>query len=122
MPHGGKRAGAGRKSKAEEDKLAELFDAAISIKDRKDILIAVGAKAKRGGVAEAKFLFELRYGQPSKRIELVGDEQKPLQVHTYDYRSAIARIAPRPMEDSGSSGEGEGDSDGAALGEDHDGG
>lgn len=43
-------------------------------------------------------------------------------VEGYDYGSAIAALAPRPVGDSKSSRAGESGSDGAAVGEDHDGG
>lgn len=57
-----------------------------------------------------------------ERHELTGKDGGPLEVRAFDYATAIAPIAAGPEPDSEAPGEGEGDRDGAALGEDADGG
>lgn len=63
-----------------------------------------------------------RSRQYGDRVTLEGDEAKPLTIRTFDYGSAIAKIATRPELDSSRSGDDQGRRNGAALGKDSDGG
>jgi len=56
------------------------------------------------------------------RVTLEGDEAKPLTVRTFDYGSAIAKIATRSERDPSRSGYDQGDRDGATMGKDSHGG
>ncbi len=84
----------------------------------------------KGEVVEEKTEFELYDAQAALALlgkhhklftdkqEITGPEGGPIQIKPVDYRTAIAPLAPGPMDDSDSSGEGESAGDGSALGED----
>lgn len=58
----------------------------------------------------------------NERVIVAGDKDNPLTIQPFDYGTAVAPLAPRPGEDSAAPGEGQGDSDGPAVGQDPDGG
>lgn len=61
-------------------------------------------------------------GKVQDKLQVSGDENAPLVVKAFDYSIAITPIAPRPSADSHAPGEDQDGGDGAALGQDHDGG
>lgn len=63
-----------------------------------------------------------RSRQYGDRLTLEGDEAKPLTVRTFDYGSAIAKIATRSELDPARPGEDKDGRNGAAMGEDSHGG
>lgn len=67
--HGGRRANAGRKSKAEELELAGLLDRVWTLQDREDVIRALHARAIDGNEKAASLLFAYAYGKPPERIQ-----------------------------------------------------
>lgn len=66
MPKGGARAGAGRKTKAEELGLSSLIDDVIGIDGKKDLIRIIHKQAKQGREASQKLLMEYIYGKPTE--------------------------------------------------------
>lgn len=73
--HGGKREGAGRKSKAEELELPELIEDVIGIKGKRLLLKKIYIKAKKGSYPHQQLLMAYIYGKPTetKKIEIQND-------------------------------------------------
>lgn len=80
MPKGGRRPGAGRKSKAEEAGLKALLDEVWTPKDRKAVIVALSKQAAQGNVQAATLLFNYAFGKPAQRIEHTGDADAPLAI------------------------------------------
>lgn len=72
MENGGRRPGAGRKSKAEELKLAETIDNALGEKWVDDLLKEIYSKAKKGSFLHAQLLLAYKYGKPPEKMEHSG--------------------------------------------------
>lgn len=70
--HGGKRAGAGRKTKAETLQLDKLLDECVSDDDIKELFRVLVRNGKRGNVNAIMALLAYRYGKPKDRQELTG--------------------------------------------------
>ncbi len=68
---GGKRAGAGRKPRQQEDEILSLFANACPPEQRATIIRSVTARAQAGDVRCADFIFNRIYGTP-----LSGDDLK----------------------------------------------
>jgi len=69
--HGGKRRGAGRKKKAEEQELIDLlspYDSAAT----SQLVKAV----KNGDAWAIKLFFEYRYGKPKQQLDVTSDGEK----------------------------------------------
>lgn len=66
MPRGGKREGAGRKSKAEELKLIEAMD---NILEDQRALEELAELVKKGNFSAIKLWLEYRYGKPKQYVE-----------------------------------------------------
>ena len=80
MPRGGARPGAGRKSKAETLQLDKLLDECVSDDDIKELFRVLVRNGKRGNINAIMALFAYRYGKPKARLELSGDEEKPITI------------------------------------------
>lgn len=80
MPRGGARPGAGRKSKAETLQLDKLLDECVSDDDIKELFRVLVRNGKRGNINAIMALFAYRYGKPKERLELSGDEEKPITI------------------------------------------
>lgn len=108
----------GRPRKEREDRFYEVAVSAVSFKDWREIIDAAVKQAKRGDTAARKFLADYLMGTPVQRTELSGKDGGVIEfgVRAVDYRLAITALAPRPMDDSESSGEGESAFDGATVG------
>ena len=65
--HGGKREGAGRRSKADEIKLIERIDNVI---DQDKAMQKLGELVMDGNMQAVKLYFEYRYGKPKESIDL----------------------------------------------------
>jgi hypothetical protein len=65
MPHGGKRAGSGRKRKAEEIELIEKLSPLDGI-----ALQALESGVKRGDFQFTKMFFEYRFGKPQDKVDI----------------------------------------------------
>ena len=76
--NGGKRANAGRKSKAEELDLAGLLDRVWTLNDREDVIKALHAKAADGNDKAAGLLLSYAYGRPTERVEHSNPDGSPL--------------------------------------------
>lgn len=79
---GGRRPGAGRKSKADELELAALLEDSFTAEDRKLVVqnlsqIAKGGDAK-SAVSAASLLFAYTYGKPTERHEISNPDGSPL--------------------------------------------
>lgn len=80
MGHGGQRNGAGRKSRAEELKLAETIDSALGETWVEDLLKEIHKQAKGGSFPHAQLLLAYKYGKPQDRVDLTskGNEIKQI--------------------------------------------
>ena len=76
--HGGKRPNSGRKSKAEELGLAELFETAWPLADRQAVVEALSKQAKEGNVQAASLLMSYAYGKPTEKHEVGGEGGGPI--------------------------------------------
>lgn len=72
MAKGGRREGAGRKSKAEEMGLAALIDSAVSDNDWRAIFKKAASKAMRGDMIAAKFIASYKFGMPKQAVDVTG--------------------------------------------------
>lgn len=66
--NGGKRPGAGRKSKAEEFGLAALLDECWTRAERKEVIRTLYLAAKKGNERAAALLLAYAYGKPHETI------------------------------------------------------
>jgi hypothetical protein len=71
--HGGKRKGAGRKTKADEQKLIERLD---SIIEQDDVIEKLKEMVKDGNFQAVKLYLEYRYGKPKESVDVTtnGDD------------------------------------------------
>ena len=72
MSHGGARKGAGRKPKAEEDKLIERLDTII---DQDKALKALSSKVYKGDGRALELYMKYRYGLPKQKTEITMDNE-----------------------------------------------
>lgn len=72
MSHGGARKGAGRKPKADEDKLIERLD---NIIDQDKALKALSEKVYDGDGRAMELYFKYRYGLPKQKTEITMDNE-----------------------------------------------
>lgn len=70
--HGGKREGAGRKSKADEIKRLEMMDSVATPKEVWDSLWKV---AKKGNTQALRTWVEYRFGKPKDRIDVTSNDE-----------------------------------------------
>lgn len=68
--NGGKREGAGRKSKAEELGLPALIDEVLGKNGKKDLIEAINKEAKSGSFQHQQLLMAYSYGKPKETKEL----------------------------------------------------
>lgn len=73
---GGARPGSGRKSKAEELKLADTIDNALGEEWVKDLLIKIHGEAKKGSFQHAQLLLAYKYGKPQDKVDLTTKGEK----------------------------------------------
>jgi len=76
--HGGARAGAGRKSKAEELGIAALWDKAWPLTARIEVVKALHKQAKQGNVQASALLLAYGYGKPAEKYEHGGEGGGPI--------------------------------------------
>lgn len=79
--HGGKRKGAGRKSKAEELGLVALLDECFTVEERKKVirvLVEAATRAPLFNIEAAKLLLAYTYGKPVDKQEHTGANGAPL--------------------------------------------
>lgn len=116
----------GRKGKAEEMGLKALLDKCITAAERerlfRDLLRGTKSKDQKIAHEARKLLLAYLYGTPRASLEISGPDHAPIPVRVYDYQSAIAPLATGSGADSVAPGPNESDSDGAALGQNADGG
>jgi hypothetical protein len=83
MAKGGKRPGAGRKSKAEEMGLKALLDKCFTPKERETVMrrLVQDASSIEPNVRDAarKLLLAYTFGQPTARTELTGIDGGPVE-------------------------------------------
>ena len=72
---GGKRAGAGRKPKAEEQQLIEMLDKHI---DRDDVFQVLKRKIKDGDFKAIQLYFNYLYGKPKETKDVTINTEQPL--------------------------------------------
>jgi hypothetical protein len=68
--HGGARQNAGRKSKADELKLAETIDTALGETWVEDLLKEIHKQAKGGSFPHAQLLLAYKYGKPQDKVDV----------------------------------------------------
>lgn len=73
MPRGGKREGAGRKRRDQEEKEKEIIDKATTEEDWLQVFQAQMEEAKTGNTKAAVFVFERRFGKPRQSVDLSAD-------------------------------------------------
>ena len=88
MARGGARAGAGRKPKAEKEKLMESLDAVMN---QHDVLEQLARLVQQGDFRAIKLWMEYRYGKPTDHVEHTHTEEielppwvKTLQIEYVD--------------------------------------
>lgn len=84
--NGGKRANAGRKSKAEELGLTDLLDRVWGLAEREAVIIALHRKARAGNEKAASLLLAYAYGKPKETLEHGGEI-----AHTHK----VVRVPPK---------------------------
>lgn len=82
---GGKRPGAGRKSKAEELKLAETIDISLGGEWVDDVLQSVYKEALKGSFQHQQLLLAYKYGKPQDKIDLTSGGKK-ITGHTVSFK------------------------------------
>lgn len=76
---GGKREGAGRKPKAEEEKIASFaLKAMVDVFGSEEKAWEALSKQAKASFPHLKLLFEYRYGKPKERIEHSGGVNIPI--------------------------------------------
>lgn len=98
MKNGGLRPGSGRKSKAEELKLAETIDKALGETWVDDVLKQVYEQAKKGSFVHAQLLLAYKYGKPPDKIEhsgsIDGEWNVTLNLDANKLRSSVGSGIP----------------------------
>lgn len=67
--HGGRREGAGRKSKAEEMGLPRLIEECIGEEGKRALVLAIKKKAMSGSYKHQELLMAYIYGKPTDHID-----------------------------------------------------
>lgn len=77
--HGGKRAGAGRPSKAEETKLIERLDSLI---ESDEVIQQLHSLIAKGNFRAIQLYFQYRWGKPKEQIDVTtnGESLQPNQI------------------------------------------
>jgi hypothetical protein len=70
MARGGKREGAGRKSKAEEMGLPALIEDCIGEEGKRAIILKLRDKAVAGSFLHAQLLMQYMYGKPQDSVDI----------------------------------------------------
>lgn len=70
MPRGGHREGAGRKTKAEELKLADAIDSALGTDWVDGLLKKIYEQAEKGSFVHAQLLLAYKYGKPQDKVDV----------------------------------------------------
>ena len=70
MAWGGKRDGAGRKSKAEEMGLPALIEEVIGEEGKRAIIQNIYEKAKAGSFLHAQLIMHYMYGKPQDNVDI----------------------------------------------------
>lgn len=105
---GGKRPGAGRKSRAEELGLQELLDRVFDKRSRVKVFkklmnLATGTWEGNTSVYAAKLLLGYTYGTPTRRIELTGEDGGAIEFEVVGEQldrklaALLARCDPKPL-------------------------
>lgn len=68
--NGGKRPGAGRKSKAEELKIAEKIDNILGDDWEAGVFEKIKAEALKGSFQHAQLLLAYKYGKPQDKVDV----------------------------------------------------
>ena len=68
--NGGARPGAGRKSKAEELKIAERLDSILGEDWEKAVFKKIRAEALKGSYQHAQLLVAYKYGKPQDKVDV----------------------------------------------------
>lgn len=68
--NGGARPGAGRKSKAEELKVAERLDEILGADWDKELFEKIKAEALKGSFNHAQLLVHYRFGKPQDKVDV----------------------------------------------------
>jgi len=76
MAKGGAREGAGRKPKADEEKLSKLLSPYIPHAIEKVVEIMTNGKQQRDQLAAAKLLLEYQFGKPKQSTDITSDGEK----------------------------------------------
>ena len=106
---GGRRVGAGRKSKAAELGLADTLLKNVSIEELITILVDL-IKANRTPAAvkvkAIEMILNRVYGMPSANVDVTtgGEKITMIGVTAVDYRNGLTALAPRPDSDSDTPG------------------
>lgn len=85
--NGGKRLGAGRKSKAEELGLASLLDKCWTLKQREECIRSLATNAANGEMDAIKLLMAYTFGKPRESVDVNQSGQVVLKVeYVNDWR------------------------------------
>lgn len=117
----GNKANPGGRPKAEVS-ITALIDQAVSPTDWMDIIQKLLKMARAGNLKAIEMLMDRRFGKALQTTELTGKDGGPiktintLEVTPVDYRTAIAALAPGPMDNSEPSSQNQSPVDGQAVG------
>jgi hypothetical protein len=95
MPRGGSRVGAGRKPKADEQRLIEALDSTL---DKEKVLHSLADLVQRGNFSAIKLWLEYRFGKPTEHFEHTHTEEieMPLWVKTLQIEYVDNTTDPPP--------------------------
>ena len=104
----------GRSPKEREERYYNILLTAVTYDDWQEIVRKAADQARRGDAVARKWLSDYLVGAVQQRLDVTtdGESLKSIEITGVDYRTAIANLAPRPMGDSETSGEGESSFDG----------
>lgn len=77
---GGARKGAGRKTRASEQELADLFDSSWPVAERLACIRRHARKAKTGDVKSFQLLMAYAYGKPVEHKQISGKDGEAIKV------------------------------------------
>jgi hypothetical protein len=76
MNHGGRREGAGRKTKAEEMGLPNLIEEVIGDEGKKELVKGIFDKARSGSFLHQQMLMHYIYGKPQDHVDVTTQGEK----------------------------------------------
>ena len=99
-----------------EVSITALIDEAVTGDDWRFIIKKMRDMARRGNLKVIEMLMDRRWGKPTQKNEINASLQTEEVMPLENYRAAIAKLAPRSVENCAAPGEDKSPDDGAAVG------